>query len=212
MSWSHTLALLLESSGRWMLWNTILAWVPVGLAVPLFRRGTDRRRGPLWWLGVVVFGLFLPNAPYVVTDLIHVRPTIRALGPGAPVATTVVPLYAALVISGFVAYTLALGMAGGYLHRLGRDAWRLPLRISTHALVAIGIFLGRWPRLNSWQPFTDPRGTLHLISESLAWSHAPVLIAILFVVTALGHLMTRTVLGIAGLGDLSTSPVRGAAG
>lgn len=196
MSHLHTLALLLDRSGGWMLWNTFLAWVPVALAVALFRRGPGRR-GPAWWCGVVLFGLFLPNSPYVVTDLIHVGPTIHRLGPDAPVWTTVVPVYAVLVTSGFVAYTLALGMAGGYLERIGHASWRLPLRIVTHALVAVGIFLGRWPRLNSWEPFTDPSGTLRRIGDALAWSEAPRLILTLFAITALGHLLTQTALGFA---------------
>lgn len=195
MSHLHTLALLLDRSGGWMLWNTFLAWVPVALAVALFRRGPGRR-GPAWWCGVVLFGLFLPNSPYVVTDLIHVGPTIRHLGPDAPVWTTVVPVYALLVASGFVAYTLALEMAGGYVTRAGRGTWRLPLRFLTHALVALGIFLGRWPRLNSWEPFTDPSGTVHTIGQALAWDAAPRLILLLFVITAAGHAITRGMLGL----------------
>ncbi|HJQ06965.1 MAG TPA: DUF1361 domain-containing protein [Nocardioides sp.] len=195
MSHLHTLAQLLHRSGDWMLWNTFLAWIPVALAVLLFRRGTSRR-GPLWWCGVVVFGLFLPNSPYVVTDLIHVGPTIRRLGPDAPVWTTVVPVYTLLVVSGFVAYTLALGMAGSYLTRIGRGSWRLPLRFVTHALVAVGIFLGRWPRLNSWEPFTDPGGTVRTIGHALAWDAAPRLILLLFLITAAGHALTQGVLGL----------------
>jgi len=193
MSRLQALHLLLDVSGRWMLWNTILAWIPVLLAVALFRRRSDRR-GPLWWVGVALFGLFLPNAPYVVTDLVHVGPTVAWLGPGAPVATTVYPLYAVFVASGFVAYALALRMAGRYVTRIGLDHWRLPLRLGTHAVVAIGIFLGRWPRLNSWEPFTDPGQSLHRIGEALSWSRAPLLIVVLFVVTAAGHFVTRAVL------------------
>ena len=50
----------------WMTWNLILAAVPVAVAVPVFRhRGP---RGPLWWAGAALLVLFLPNAPYVVTD------------------------------------------------------------------------------------------------------------------------------------------------
>lgn len=210
MSRLHALSLLLEHSGDWMLWNTLLAWIPVTLAVPLFRR-TSLRRGPLWWCGVVLFGLFLPNAPYVVTDLIHLGPTIDRLGPGAPVWTTVVPVYALLVISGFVAYTLALGMAGSYVSRIGRGSWRLPLRLATHALVAIGIFLGRWPRLNSWEPFTDPNGTVHRIGDALAWSQAPWLILTLFAVTAVGHQVTAWVLGRVG-GRAAVRPLRSVGG
>ncbi|HWU20875.1 MAG TPA: DUF1361 domain-containing protein [Nocardioides sp.] len=195
MSHLHTLALLLDRSGDWMLWNTFLAWVPVALAVVLFRRGPERR-GPAWWCGVVLFGLFLPNSPYVVTDLIHLQPTLHRLGPDAPVWTTVVPVYALLVVSGFVAYALALEMAGSYVTRAGHGSWRLPLRFVTHALVAFGIFLGRWPRLNSWEPFTEPSGTLHTIGQALAWDAAPRLILLLFVITAAGHAITRGVLGV----------------
>lgn len=190
----HTLSLVLRLSGDWMLWNTILAWIPVLLAVVLFRRDAARRRGPLWWCGVVVFGLFLPNAPYVVTDLVHLRETIRWLGPGAPVATTVYPLYAVFVLSGFTAYTIALAMAGGYVRRAGYDQWRVPLRLATHAVVAVGMFLGRWPRINSWEPFTDPAHALVRIGHALLWSRAPLLILALFAVTAVGHFATKAAL------------------
>ena len=49
----------------WMVWNLILASVPLALAVPVFRHRGPRRVG--WWLGLGLLVLFLPNAPYVVT-------------------------------------------------------------------------------------------------------------------------------------------------
>src|SRR4029453_16226898 len=64
----------------WMLWNLILAAVPLLLAVPLFRH--PGRRGPGGWLGLGVVVLFLPNAPYVVTDLVHLRGDV--VGGGGP--------------------------------------------------------------------------------------------------------------------------------
>jgi uncharacterized membrane protein len=196
MSHLDVLRWIWHVQGGWMVWNTLLAWVPVALAIPLFRRQA-KRRGMLWWAGLLAFGAFLPNAPYVVTDLIHVEPTVHRLGPGAPVATTVYPVYALLVISGFVAYTLSLRMAGAYLERIGRHSWRLPLRFVTHALCAVGIFLGRWPRLNSWDLVTDTGGAFTTIGDSLAWDRAPILILTLFVVTAVGHLLTTAVLDVA---------------
>src|SRR6478736_5332776 len=51
----------------WMSWNLLLAAIPMLLAVLLFHR--PRRHSVLWWGGVAAFVLFLPNAPYVVTDL-----------------------------------------------------------------------------------------------------------------------------------------------
>ena len=199
MSHLDVLSWIWQQQGGWMVWNTILAWVPVALAIPLFRRRTTER-GVAWWVGLVLFGAFLPNAPYVVTDLIHVQPTIHRLGPGAPITTTVYPVYALLVTSGFVAYTLSLAMAGGYMERIGRHSWRLPLRIATHAVCAVGIFLGRWPRLNSWDLFTDTGGAFSRIGRSLGWDRAPSLILTLFVVTAIGHAVTKAVLDAALVG------------
>jgi len=194
--WESMLTLI-DHSGFWMVQNTVLAWIPVLLAIPLFRvweRGPRRpRRTPVWWAGLVLFVLFLPNAPYVVTDLVHLRSDVARLGPEGPVATTVIPVYLLLVASGFLAYYLALAQLGHYLDRIGQARRRPAIVTGLHAVVAVGIFLGRWSRLNSWEPVVGPKDTLGRVVDALAWSAAPVLIVILFVVTALGHFATRAV-------------------
>ena len=60
-------------------------------------------------------------------------------------------------------------------------------------MVAVGIFLGRWSRLNSWEPVVHPRDALERVLLALSWSDAPPLIAGVFVVTAVGHFVTRAV-------------------
>ncbi|MDQ1384469.1 MAG: hypothetical protein QOG65_1848 [Actinomycetota bacterium] len=52
-----------------MLWNLFLAAVPAVLALALFP--TSARRGVAWWLGFGAWVLFLPNAPYLLTDVVH---------------------------------------------------------------------------------------------------------------------------------------------
>ncbi|WP_107656578.1 DUF1361 domain-containing protein [Nocardia suismassiliense] len=179
----------------WLAWNTVLAWVPVVLALLVFRwRRSDRKlsRSPLWWAGAVLFVLFLPNAPYVVTDLVHLRDDIRFLGDG-PVVTTVLPVYATFIASGFLAYYLALAELGRYLDHIGRTRWRAPMTLGLHLLCAIGVFLGRWTRLNSWEPVVQPRGTFERMVLALTWSWAPILIVATFLVTAAGHFVTKAV-------------------
>ena len=66
---AHLILDVVRYLGAWMSFNAFLATVPAVLAVVLFHR--PRARTVTWWVGVVAFGLFLPNAPYVVTDLIH---------------------------------------------------------------------------------------------------------------------------------------------
>lgn len=60
-------------SHGYLLWNLVLAWIPLLFAVAL---GWARRL-QLGGLALVALGagwlLFLPNAPYMVTDLVHLQ-------------------------------------------------------------------------------------------------------------------------------------------
>ena len=64
---------------RYLVWNLFLAWIPFVLALVIYDRA-KRVRVDGWQ--VALFGawlVFLPNAPYIVTDLIHFRE--RAVAP-----------------------------------------------------------------------------------------------------------------------------------
>ncbi|MVU77966.1 DUF1361 domain-containing protein [Nocardia sp. ET3-3] len=192
-----SLAGVLDRNLLWMVWNSVLAWIPVALALLLFRGERDEERrlpvSPVWWGGVALLMLFLPNAPYVLTDLVHLRDDIRAAGNG-PVVTTILPVYGVFIISGFVAYYLVLAELDRFLTAWGLGAWRFPARLTVHLLCAIGVFLGRWVRLNSWEPVVQPAGTLDRMLLALSWSWAPVVITAMFVATAVGHFVTRAVI------------------
>jgi len=197
-----------EQNSAWMIWNTMLAWVPAALALALFTLGRDARRGPVWWTGVVLFVLFLPNAPYVVTDLVHLQTDVSRAA-GGPVVTTVLPVYAALIASGFLAYYASLAQLRRYLAHHGLDRYRTPVTLGLHAVVAVGIFLGRWSRLNSWEPVVHPRDALERTLLALTWADAPLLIAMMFVVTAVGHFVTRAVVETAWEGRRTLRLSRG---
>jgi uncharacterized membrane protein len=182
----------------WLVVNTVLAWIPVAMAVLLFTAARDARRGVVWWSGAVVFLLFLPNAPYVVTDLVHLRSDVLAAR--GSVVTSVLPVYAVFIASGFLAYYLSLLQVRRYLVHHGLRARVPAVVLGLHAVVAVGIFLGRWSRLNSWEPVVHPRDALERTLLALSWSDAPLLIASVFVVTAGGHFVTRAVVETAWAG------------
>ena len=54
-----------------LLWNLFLAWMPLVFAWLAVRW---RQWPPLTLLAAFLWLLFFPNAPYLVTDLIHLRP------------------------------------------------------------------------------------------------------------------------------------------
>ena len=63
-----------------MIWNTFLAVVPLLLSFWLFRRSKPKgnwSRSPFWCVIFAVFVGFLPNAPYILTDIIHYIRLIR---------------------------------------------------------------------------------------------------------------------------------------
>jgi uncharacterized membrane protein len=63
---------------RFLVWNLILAWAPLILALLVYdgyRRGTTLvRLAP----ALALWLLFLPNAPYIVTDFVHLSARSRA--------------------------------------------------------------------------------------------------------------------------------------
>ncbi len=137
-------------------WNLLLALAPLAMALVLFRPG--RRAGVLWWIGLVVFCLFLPNSAYTLTDVIHLVHRIRRQ-PYMPVWTVtlaLIPQYAAFMFAGLEAHVLSLMLLGDYLRSRSRAAWVVPVECTLNFLASLGIFLGRFQRLNSWDVVNQP--------------------------------------------------------
>jgi len=189
---------------RWVLrrnikrivWNLFLAFVPLALSVWLFRR-ERRSRSLLWWLGLLVFFAFLPNAPYILTDVIHMIRDIRAIRSVWIVTLVVFPVHLLFILTGFEAYVLSLINMGYYLHRIGRSKWIPGAELITHALCAVGIYLGRFPRFNSWDIVTQPDEVVVYTIEDLTNKRPLVIVFVTFVIVAsLYWIMKQVTLGI----------------
>jgi uncharacterized membrane protein len=171
---------ILGAHARWMAWNLTLALIPLVLALALFRPG--RRRGLGWWAGVVAFVGFLPNAPYVLTDVIHLVADVRHLHHPSALVYGVLPLYGVFFAAGFACYVVALGRLRRYLREEGRPGLVWPSESGLHALAAVGVFLGRFDRLNSWDLLQRPRAVvsalLHLAGARPAFTVAAILVVI----------------------------------
>jgi uncharacterized membrane protein len=140
-----------------LVWNLFLAWLPYLAALwAAWRAG---QRGATGW-GLRAFGaalpalalwlLFLPNAPYLLTDLVHL--------PGM----SFVWWYDAGTMAAFVWAGCLLGVAslhvvaGEARARLGAPAaWAVAL--SAAALSGFGVYVGRFLRWNSWDALLRPR-------------------------------------------------------
>jgi uncharacterized membrane protein len=159
----------------WMGWNLVLALVPLAVARYLF----GHRTRPSWllWTGGTVFVAFLPNAPYVLTDVLHMPYDMSAAHGDAWLAAALAAQYACFVGIGFVAYVLSLVRFERWLAERGLSRRAVFLvDLSLHAVCAVGILLGRVFRFNSWDVLTDPRGLLGTLTVP-----APRTVAVLFV-------------------------------
>ena len=129
---------------RFLVWNLFLAWVPFLLALALYdanRRGASGA----WQLGLAVaWLLFLPNAPYIVTDFLHVG----VIG-GAPI------WFDAALVAAFAATGVMLGLGSLLLvqtivSRACGELWGWLMLAPLLGLCSVGIALGRVYRFNSW--------------------------------------------------------------
>lgn len=166
----------------WMVWNLLLAAVPIVLATVLFR-DVRSKRSPAWWVGVAAFVAFLPNAAYVLTDVIHFVDDARGIPSVAVVSLAIVPQYALFFALGFGAYVLSVIAVARYLHRTGYGRWVAPAELTLHGLSAVGIYLGRFLRLNSWDLVTQPDSVTSRWGE-LAGTRAVAAMVVTFVIVS----------------------------
>ena len=146
---------IFDRHSGWIIWNLFLAFIPWALSFWLFRRKVMTRNWG-WWMIYIIFIAFLPNAPYLLTDIIHLIRIIQA-GYSVWVITLIfIPLHVFAIMAGLQFYVLSLINQGHYLKRQGVKRYIFAAEIMTHTLCAIGVYLGRFRRFNSWDLVTQP--------------------------------------------------------
>jgi uncharacterized membrane protein len=149
-----------------LIWNLSLAWIPFIFASLAYMVSWSRR---LLYLVVpvcsLVWLLFFPNAPYILTDFQHLSTNAN----NAPL------WYDVLMLIWFAWTGLFLGVVSLYLMQeivtraFGRTAgWIFSIMVTI--LSSVGIFLGRFYRWNSWDVLGDPLPIAH---DILGWLKHP---------------------------------------
>ena len=180
-----------------LVWWIALITISLALSFLLFDRQKSRRT-VLWWLSLVAFIAFLPNAPYVLTDIIHL---IKGTSSGVlrvwVVALVFIPLHTIAILLGFEAYVISLINQARYLKEKGNERFILPTELLFHALSAIGIYLGRFVRLNSWDIATDPTSVALTTLDTLTTKRPAAVVFVTFIIlTVLYWIMKQITLGI----------------
>ena len=153
-NWIDTALEVLHQSNHRVIWNLLLAFIPLIFSFWLFRPSTSR--SVIWWTIFLSFVAFLPNAPYVLTDTIHIPELIALHYPLSIILLVLIPQYILFVWLGFEAYVIALMRLDNYLISLGKEQYLQMVNAITHILCVVGIYLGRFERFNSWDLVTQP--------------------------------------------------------
>lgn len=132
-----------------LIWNVFLAIIPFAITMYL---NTGKKLSQLklvFW--ALIWLAFLPNAPYIVTDLIHIRAGNNAL------LWLDILVILSFALSGLLLfYSSIIDM-----QKLIKSKFRkIPIELTTLAILFLcgfGVYLGRFLRYNSWEIISQPQ-------------------------------------------------------
>jgi uncharacterized membrane protein len=160
--------------------GSVIAICLISTGMGYWRWGQEKMRSLFWWFGSVAFILLLPNAGYILTDVIHFVIDARKGYPMGTIVAILLPQYLLFISVGFQSYVASLMNVGWFLEKRGWGAYVFLTELGIHALNAIGVYLGRFSRLNSWDVLTNLPKLLRNLQHAFSSEHTLAVIATLF--------------------------------
>jgi uncharacterized membrane protein len=127
-------------------WNLVLAWVPVFFALK-FRQSNGSYLTKLYFLCWLIF---FPNAPYIITDLLHLKPRNDF-----PFWFDSILFYSYALTGVMLGIVSALIIFKGFRNLMNRTLGRILIG-AVMILSGYGIYIGRYLRFNSWNVINCP--------------------------------------------------------
>ncbi|WP_151735760.1 DUF1361 domain-containing protein ['Paenibacillus yunnanensis' Narsing Rao et al. 2020] len=153
-----------------LLWNLFLAWVPFLFSMAAHELDKRRSLGLLALPLGIAWLLFFPNAPYLMTDLLHltIRKSVYIVN-GEVQSRFWYDLMVLLLFtwSGWLTGFFSLYQFQNVICRKRGQLFSWIFVLAACALGGYGVLLGRVYRLNSWDVLTDRHQLIKLVGESL---------------------------------------------
>lgn len=163
-----TLALILNifriivfktNSSLYMFWNIFLAYIPLFISsVLIIYTKKENIFKPLFVVGFIFWFIFFPNAPYVMTDLIHLGKSHIV-----PIMFDVFFFFSSAYVSLLMGLYSLSHMEKIFLLRFSKKVVNIIIPVII-LFTSFGIYLGRFLRFNSWDFFTS-----HISLVSSIW-------------------------------------------
>lgn len=158
-----------------LIWNLILALVPYGIAVAIFRV-SRAERGPRTYAALAALGvcwlIFYPNAPYIFTDFIHLVNRTWLRSGTDLIEKETLQWYDLVTCSAFAFLGHSVGLISiDLVLRSFKGVVKLALARGLVGvaimLAGFGLYVGRFVRFNSWDLLLHPIETLSTILSYL---------------------------------------------
>lgn len=131
-----------------LVWNLCLAFIPLWISTWMLRKRD-------WsWYNFVLPGmlwlLFLPNAPYIITDFVHLE------------NSKLVPHWFDLMLiltfawNGLLFWLISMFQFNELISSNLKPKLKTLINQAVILLSAVGVYLGRYGRFNSWDVFFEP--------------------------------------------------------
>ena len=167
-----------------LLWNLFLACIPYAISLLVIKSKYIQKSFFLLSISLLLWLAFLPNAPYIITDLIHLKYHPKTI-----------LLFDLFLISSFAINGLLFGIYSlSNIHHVIQNI--VNSKIACYGIVACsflsgyGVYLGRYLRFNTWDLLTNPthllQNCIHSFSNPTTWGITLCfggLLTILFMVT-----------------------------
>lgn len=140
-------------------WNLFLAFVPWGIASLMVLNKRLKQSKTMLVLLIAIWLLFFPNAPYILTDLFHLR-----LSSSMPVWFDLI-LILSFAWTGLIFGFLSLWDMENILLKYLKKCWVTGISVSLLFVGSFGIYIGRFLRWNSWDILTSPFQLIYDIGE-----------------------------------------------
>jgi len=144
-----------------LVWNLVLAAIPYAIITALSAWRISHGQFAFWPM-MTLWLLFLPNAPYITTDFLHLRYDTGG------VAWFDALLTLSFAFNGLFLFFLALQPVQAMVAPKSSVLVTWGFVGGVTALTAFGIYIGRFLRLNSWDALLAPVGVLSEIWDRLA--------------------------------------------
>lgn len=142
-------------------WNLFLAFIPWAVtSITILKPSIQRYKVTIIIL-LAVWLLFFPNAPYILTDLFHLR-----LKSSMPKWFDLI-LILSFAWTGLVFGFLSLWDIEKILTKSLSQIWISIISVSLLFVGSFGIYLGRYLRWNSWDIIGEPFNLLYDITDRL---------------------------------------------